>query len=57
MKKAVDMMRAHQRIFVFGLGPSISLVDLMEIRLHRFGKHVIPLKTAGRELCGNRSCF
>lgn len=50
MKKAVDMMRAHQRIFVFGLGPSISLVDLMEIRLHRFGKHVIPLKTAGREL-------
>lgn len=50
MKKAVDMMRSHQRIFVFGLGPSISLVDLMEIRLHRFGKHVIPLKTAGREL-------
>lgn len=50
MKKAVDMMRAHQRIFVFGLGPSISLVDLMEIRLHRFGKHVIPLKASGREL-------
>ncbi|MBP9040772.1 MAG: MurR/RpiR family transcriptional regulator [Anaerolineaceae bacterium] len=50
MKRAVDMLREHQRIFVFGLGPSISLVDLMEIRLHRFGKHVIPLKTAGREL-------
>ncbi len=50
LKRAVDMLREHQRIFVFGLGPSISLVDLMEIRLHRFGKHVIPLKTAGREL-------
>jgi len=50
MKKAVDLLRSHQRIFVFGLGPSISLVDLMEIRLHRFGKHVVPLKASGREL-------
>jgi DNA-binding MurR/RpiR family transcriptional regulator len=50
MNKAVKLMHSHQRIFVFGLGPSISLVDLMEIRLHRFGKHVIPLKTAGREM-------
>ncbi len=50
MNKAVKLMHSHQRIFVFGLGPSISLVDLMEIRLHRFGKHVIPLKTSGREM-------
>lgn len=50
MKNAVKLLRSHQRIFVFGLGPSISLVDLLEIRLHRFGKHVIPLTTSGREL-------
>lgn len=50
MNKAVKLMHSHQRIFVFGLGPSISLVDLMEIRLHRFGKQVIPLKTSGREM-------
>ncbi len=50
MNKAVKLMHSHQRIFVFGLGPSVSLVDLLEIRLHRFGKHVIPLKTAGREM-------
>lgn len=50
MKKAVDLIRQHQRVFVFGLGPSISLVDLMEIRLRRFGKDVIPLKHSGREV-------
>ncbi|MEN6522869.1 MAG: MurR/RpiR family transcriptional regulator [Anaerolineaceae bacterium] len=50
IKQAVELMREHQRIFVFGLGPSISLVDLMEIRLRRFGKNVIPLKNSGREL-------
>jgi len=50
MRRAVDMIRKHQRIFVFGLGPSISLVDLMEIRLRRFAKDVVPLKTSGREL-------
>lgn len=50
MKKAVDAIREHDRIFVFGLGPSISLVDLMEIRLRRFGKEVIPLTVSGREV-------
>jgi len=50
MKRAVEMIRNHQRIFVFGLGPSISLVDLMEIRLRRFAKDVVPLKTSGREM-------
>ena len=47
---AVELLRTHRRIFVFGLGPSISLVDLMQIRLVRFGHHVIPLTTAGREI-------
>ncbi len=50
MNKAVQLLREHERIFVFGLGPSISLVDLMEIRLRRFGKDVIPLKSSGREI-------
>jgi DNA-binding MurR/RpiR family transcriptional regulator len=47
---AVELLRTHQRVFVFGLGPSISLVDLLEIRLTRSAKHVIPLRTSGKEL-------
>lgn len=50
LKKAVELIVDHQRIFVFGLGPSISLVDLMEIRLQRYGKVVVPLKSSGREI-------
>ncbi len=50
MNKAIQLLREHERIFVFGLGPSISLVDLMEIRLRRFGKDVVPLKSSGREI-------
>jgi DNA-binding MurR/RpiR family transcriptional regulator len=50
MKKAVELIREHQRIFVFGLGPSISLVDLLEIRLRRFGKDIVSLKYSGREI-------
>jgi DNA-binding MurR/RpiR family transcriptional regulator len=47
---AVELLRTHQRIFVFGLGPSISLVDLLDIRLTRSTRHVIPLRTSGREM-------
>ncbi len=47
---AVELLRTHQRIFVFGVGPSISLVDLLEIRLTRSARHVIPLRVFGREL-------
>lgn len=50
MDRAVELIRSHQRIFVFGLGPSISLVDLLEIRLRRFGKDIVPLKSSGREV-------
>ena len=50
MAKAVELITRHDKIYVFGLGPSISLVDLMEIRLHRFGKEVVPLKVSGREV-------
>jgi len=47
---AVELLRTHDRVFVFGLGPSISLVDLLEIRLTRSARHVIPLSTTGREM-------
>ncbi|OGN89126.1 MAG: hypothetical protein A2Y88_01195 [Chloroflexi bacterium RBG_13_48_10] len=49
-QKAVELLRSCERIFVFGVGPSVSLVDLIEIRLNRFGRQVIPLTTAGREI-------
>lgn len=49
-QKAVELLRLCERIFVFGVGPSVSLVELLEIRLSRFGRQVIPLTTAGREI-------
>jgi len=50
LNAAVELLRTHQRIFVFGLGPSISLVDLLEIRLTRSARQVIPLNISGREI-------
>jgi DNA-binding MurR/RpiR family transcriptional regulator len=50
LRRAVALIMKHENIFVFGTGPSVSLVDLLDVRLTRFGKHVIPLTTAGREL-------
>lgn len=50
MDAAVELLRNHYSVFVFGLGPSISLVDLLEIRLTRSKRHVIPLKTSGQEM-------
>jgi DNA-binding MurR/RpiR family transcriptional regulator len=49
LHKAVTCMVNCDRIFVFGTGPSISLVHLLDLRLTRFGKQVIPLTIAGRE--------
>jgi DNA-binding MurR/RpiR family transcriptional regulator len=50
LKKAVDLIKERSRIFVFGLGPSVSLVDLMEIRLRRSGKNIVALRSSGREV-------
>ena len=50
LNAAVELLRTHQRVFVFGLGPSLSLVDLLEIRLTRSARHVIPLNSSGREM-------
>ena len=46
---AVELLRTHQRVFVFGLGPSLSLVDLLQIRLTRSARQVIPLNSSGQE--------
>jgi len=50
LHQAVELLKSHKRVFVLGIGPSISLVDLMQIRLGRFGRQVIPLTTSGREV-------
>jgi len=50
LKAAVELLRTHQRVFVFGLGPSLSLVDLLDIRLTRSARHIILLNTSGREM-------
>lgn len=57
LQQAASQIKAHKRIFVFGLGPSISLVDLLEIRLRRFGKDVVPLTSSGRELLESLLCL
>ncbi len=49
LHKSVAAIIACDRFFVYGTGPSISLVNLLNLRLTRFGKQVIPLTTAGRE--------
>jgi len=50
LERAVSFLSERQRIFVFGTGPSLSLVDLLEIRLKRFGKDVFALRSSGREM-------
>jgi len=49
LHQAVDLIKNRKRIFIFGVGPSVPLVESMKIRLERFGRQVIPLTTAGRE--------
>ncbi len=50
LQKSVDLLRNSEHIYVFGGGPSISLVNLLELRLRRFGRQVIPLTSSGREV-------
>ena len=48
LQKTVELLRSGDHIFVYGTGPSVSLANLMDIRLGRFGRQVITLTTAGR---------
>jgi len=48
--QAVALLRNSERIFAFAIGPSIPLVNMLEIRLTRFGRQVIPLTATGREV-------
>ncbi len=50
LEATVALLRSHQRIFVFGLGPAVSLVDQLQIRLTRTARQVIPLSTSGQEI-------
>jgi DNA-binding MurR/RpiR family transcriptional regulator len=50
MYHAVDLLRARQRVFLYGLGPSVALVELLTTRLRRFRRDVIQLTTGGREI-------
>lgn len=50
LNQAVELLRVHQRIFVFGLGPAVSLVDQLDIRLTRSMRLVVPLRFSGREI-------
>lgn len=50
MYRAVDLLQERQRLFLFGLGPSVALVELLETRLRRFRRDVIRLTTTGREI-------
>jgi DNA-binding MurR/RpiR family transcriptional regulator len=49
LHRTAAYLMKRQRIFVFGPGPSASLVDLLNLRLTRFGKQVIPITMTGRE--------
>jgi DNA-binding MurR/RpiR family transcriptional regulator len=49
LRKTASAIMHRDRVFVFGQGPSVSLVHLLHLRLTRFGKYVIPLTTTGRE--------
>jgi len=49
LHQAVSLMEERKRIYIFGLGPSVSLAELMRIRLERFGHQVVMLTTTGRE--------
>jgi DNA-binding MurR/RpiR family transcriptional regulator len=48
--RAVDILLAGQRIFVFGSGPSGILADLAELRFRRLGIMTVSMTESGRHL-------
>ena len=49
LQQTVNYIIGCEKVFVFGPGPSISLVHMLHLRLTRFGKLVVPLTMTGRE--------
>lgn len=50
LDQAVSILRDHQSVFVYGLGPAVALVDQLEIRLTRSARRVVALRVSGREM-------
>lgn len=50
---AAKTIQGGSRVFVFGMGPSRVLADLVRIRLQRFGVTTIGLTESGRDLLEN----
>ncbi len=50
LHRAAALLTQRQQIYAFGPGPSASLVHVLNVRLTRFGKHVIPLTMTGQEV-------
>jgi DNA-binding MurR/RpiR family transcriptional regulator len=48
--RAVEIVAAAQRVFVFGTGPSRILCDLLQTRLRRFGLPIVILTESGRDV-------
>ncbi|MDE3090131.1 MAG: MurR/RpiR family transcriptional regulator [Chloroflexota bacterium] len=48
--RAVEVLVGGERVFVFGIGPSRILADLVQIRLRRFGVPTFSLIESGRDL-------
>jgi DNA-binding MurR/RpiR family transcriptional regulator len=49
LHRTITYLMERQRIFVFGTGPCVSLVHMLNLRLTRFGKQIIPITVTGRE--------
>ena len=57
LHQAVELIKNRKRIFVFGLGPSVSLVELMEIRLDRFGAAGHPIDNCRAGISGAAAVY
>lgn len=50
MEKAVNMISQARRVFLFAVGSSQSLADILEFRLQRLGLLVVKIEDAGKYL-------
>lgn len=50
MEKAVNMISQARRVFLFAVGSSRSLADILEFRLQRLGLEIVKIEDAGKYL-------